>query len=99
MPRTLVTDRAAEEDLTGILTYSYENWGLERGDRYFDVLEKDIVALLKGPQEGHDRSELLPEYWSKRSQKHVIFYTFTVDEIRIRRVLHGQMDPGRHLSK
>ena len=36
-------------------------------------------------------------YWSKRLEHHIVFYTFTDAEVRIRRVLHEVMDVGRHL--
>ena len=36
-------------------------------------------------------------YWSKRLEHHVVFYTFTDAELRIRRVLHEVLDVGRHL--
>lgn len=32
-------------------------------------------------------------------RRHVIFYTFTDDEVMIRRVLHGSMDFGRRLAE
>ena len=32
-------------------------------------------------------------YWSLRVQHHVLFYTFTRQEVRLRRVLHEAMDP------
>ena len=97
MPRKLVKDRAAEADLIGIWVYSFETWGEAQAGRYLDALEHSIGKLVKDPESGDPRDALREGYWSKRLEHHVVFYTFTDDEVRIRRVLHEVMDEGRHL--
>ena len=49
------------------------------------------------PPAGSRRDELREGYRSRRLEHHVVFYTFTDAELRIRRVLHEVMDVGRHL--
>ena len=97
MHRRLVKDRAAEGDLIGIWIYSFETWSVAQADRYLDALERGIGALAIDPTEGKQRDELRAGYWSKQVEHHIVFYTFTDEEVRIRRVLHEVMDVGRHL--
>lgn len=97
MTRKLVKDRAAEEDLIEIWAYSFRNWGEAQAERYLDGLEHGIRGIAKAPTKGTRRDGLREGYWSKRIVRHVVFYTVTEDEVRIRRVLHGSMDPGEHL--
>ncbi len=97
MPRRLVKDKAATRDLIGIWVYSFEEWGEAQADRYLDRLEARIDEIAKDTARGNQRDDVMDGYWSVRSQRHVVFYTFTADEVRIRRVLHGQMNPVEHL--
>lgn len=95
--RKLVKDRAAETDLIGIWLYTFETWSEAQADRYLDALEDGIGKLATDPRSGHVRNELREGYWSKKLEHHIVFYTFTDDEVRIRRVLHEVMDVSRHL--
>ena len=97
MARELAKDNAAEADLIGTWVYSFETWGEAQADRYLDALENGIGKLVEDPTNGNARDELREGYWSKRLEHHVVFYTFTDAELRIRRVLHEVMDVGRHL--
>ena len=97
MDRKLVKDRAAESDLIAIWVYSFETWGEAQADQYLAALEKGIQQLVESPGSGKPRDELREGYWSQRLEHHVVFYTFTDAELRIRRVLHEVMDVGRHL--
>ena len=97
MPRELVKDQAAEADLIGIWVYSFETWGEAQADRYLDALGQGIHNLAEAPRNGYSRNELREGYWSKKLEHHIVFYTFTDVELRIRRVLHEVMDVGRHL--
>lgn len=97
MSRRLVHDRAAQTDLINIWVYSFETWGDVQADHYLDALALGIDSLAEAPERGVRRDTLREGYWSKRIEHHIIFYTFTDEEIRIRRVLHEVMDVGRHL--
>ncbi|WP_375263917.1 type II toxin-antitoxin system RelE/ParE family toxin [Palleronia sp.] len=48
---------AAEEDLREIWRYTYETWGADQADRYFDR----IAACLDAVGEGHARSRSFNE--------------------------------------
>ena len=98
MARLVVHDRAARADLIDIWLYSYEQFGERQANRYLDRLGRAFERLAEDPESGTLRDALRPGYWSRRVQSHVVFYTFDEDELRVRRVLHGAMDPDRHLS-
>ena len=97
MLRAIVQDRAARADLIEIWIYSFKRWGEAQADRYLDKLKQVFHTLAKWPEQGENRSDLRPHTWSRSAARHVAFYTFTGRELRIRRVLHGSMDPGQHL--
>ena len=97
MPRRLVKDRAAEADLIDIWVYSFNTWGEAQANRYLDAMELGVGQLARNPGRGNRRNTLREGYWSKRLEHHIVFYTFTDDEVRVRRVLHEAMDVGRHL--
>ena len=97
MTRNLVKDRAAETDLIDIWVYSFNQWSEGQADRYLSALENGIEKLVDEPEDGKQRDRLREGYWSQRIEHHVVFYTFTDNELRIRRVLHEVMDPDIHL--
>ena len=97
MRRQLAHDEAARADLIGIWIYSVEQWSEAQADRYLGALERGIGQIADNPEGGKLRDELRKGYWSKRVEHHVVFYTVTNTEVRVRRVLHESMDVGRHL--
>ncbi|MGE3424831.1 MAG: type II toxin-antitoxin system RelE/ParE family toxin [Dehalococcoidia bacterium] len=97
MTRALRKDRAAESDLIGIWLYTVGSWGEAQADRYLVLLEDGIRGVAKAPKKGRRRDAIRPTYWSRKIEHHVVFYTFTDDEVRIR-VLHEVMDVGKHLE-
>lgn len=97
MARGIVHDRAAQGDLIDIWIYSSEAFGEAQADRYLDKLARVFEELAERPTGGRPRDELREGYWSSRAERHVVFYTFDDQTLRIRRVLHGAMDADRHL--
>ena len=53
--------------------------------------------IAADPESGVVRDELRVGVRSRRIAHHVVFYIYTEDEVRIRRVLHEAMDFGAHL--
>lgn len=97
MARKLVKDQAAETDLVGIWVYTFNQWSEAQADRYLSALEDGIQKLVGEPEDGKQRDSLRKGYWSQQIEHHVVFYTFTDNELRIRRVLHEVMDPDINL--
>ena len=98
MHKRLLKDRAAESDLVGIWRYSYSQWGEAQADRYLYLLAQGMLSIAKAPTKGMRRDEIRAGYWSVRVERHVVFYSMTDREVRIRRVLHVSMDPDAHLE-
>ena len=97
VPRHLVKDRAAEEDLISIWLYTSDHCGAEQADLYLRLIERGLHALIERPVLGRDRGDVRADYRSLRIEQRVVFYTFTRTELRVRRVLHVAMDLEQHL--
>lgn len=69
-----------------------------QADEYLDAIESGVADLVKAPEKGRPCEDYRLGYWSKAILRHVVFYTFGRVEVRLRRVLHGTMDPGTHLA-
>ena len=89
----------AESDLIEIWLYSYERWGESQAERYFDELENGIQQLGRNPELGQHCDHIRERYRCLRINRHVVYYTYTLKPpvVRIVRVLHERMDPGRNL--
>ena len=87
----------AYADLEGIWLYTHEQWGEEQADRYLRRLDKQIMALADAPERGKSAETIRAGYHSIHVGRHLVLYTFTDMIVSIRRVLHDQMDVGRHL--
>jgi toxin ParE1/3/4 len=83
--------------MAGIATYTLSMWGEEQMSRYIDGLHAKFVELAQFPSLGRSRDELAPDYRSIVQGAHIVFYRTTARELVIVRILHGRMDPDRHL--
>ncbi|MCA9283158.1 MAG: type II toxin-antitoxin system RelE/ParE family toxin [Phycisphaeraceae bacterium] len=97
MRRRLVKENAAEEDLIEIWVYTFQTWGEPQADKYLDQLAIGIAAIANDPASGRDRGAVRAGYRSISVGRHVVFYTFNDEEVRVRRVLHDAMDFETHL--
>ncbi|MHC5063901.1 MAG: type II toxin-antitoxin system RelE/ParE family toxin [Planctomycetota bacterium] len=95
--RSLALSERARSDLKGICQYSFRFWGAKQATRYLLNLEHSLRELARRPESGLERERLRIGFWSKRVRQHVIFYTFSDQELRVHRVLHGAMDSDLHL--
>lgn len=95
--REVVKRPRAYADLEGIWLYTYVQWGEEQADRYMRQLDEQVTALALTPERGKSAEEVRTGYYSIHAGRHLIFYTFTDTIVSVRRVLHDQMDVGRHL--
>ena len=95
--REVVKRPRAYADLEGIWLYTYGQWGEEQADRYLRQLDEQVTALAFTPERGTSAEKIRTGYYSIHAGRHLIFYTFTDSIVSVRRVLHDQMDVGRHL--
>jgi toxin ParE1/3/4 len=89
--------RLADSDLTDILAYGEENFGLTAAESYFDSFGKAFDLLARHPRIG---AEAFPGDAVTRvlhHRRHRIFYEAREDGILILRVLHHAMDADRRL--
>lgn len=86
----------AVEDFAGIYEYTLLNFGALQADTYTNDLEKVLNLLSESPLMGSVRPEIADGVRRHDNQKHVIFYRQRDSDIFVIRILHHQMDPGRH---
>jgi toxin ParE1/3/4 len=94
-----LSDRA-EADLGEIWDYSAEKWGVDQADRYIDALMSRFRWLSGNAALWQPRSDLTEGLYSYPQQSHLIYFRICRDEedvIEIARVLHGRMEPTRHV--
>lgn len=87
----------AESDLMSIWQYTFGQWDAVQADKYLDELNDGIQQLADNPEMGVKRDYVREGYRVLFVNSHAVYYTVTTSAIHIIRVLHGQMDPGRHL--
>jgi toxin ParE1/3/4 len=88
----------AESDLIDIWRYSFEEWGEVQADKYLDQLDSGIGKLADNPELGMKRDYVRDGYRVLFIGSHAVYYTATAERVHIIRVLHGRMDPDRHLE-
>lgn len=88
----------AEDDLIGIWLYTFEEWGDVQADKYLDELNSGIRLLANNPEMGASRDQVRDGYRVFFVGSHAVYYTVTPTAIHVIRVLHGRMDPERHLD-
>ena len=88
---------AATQDLESIWIYTTEQWGIEQAHRYTDELTKAFKLLANNPEQGGACDEIREGYRRYRVGRHVIYYRIADYGVDVVRVLHGRMDPPRHV--
>jgi toxin ParE1/3/4 len=88
----------AESDLIDIWVYSFEEWDDVQADKYLDELNAAINSLAGNPHLGVRRDNVREGYRALFVNRHAIYYRLSTTAVDVVRVLHGQMDPARHLE-
>ncbi|MCO5239338.1 MAG: type II toxin-antitoxin system RelE/ParE family toxin [Chitinophagaceae bacterium] len=91
----------ASEDIENIWLYTFENWSLEKADRYVNLIFDEIEYLADNPNSGKDFNHIRKNYRCSKVKSHIIFYRLTdkQNNIEIIRVLHQRMDIENRLSE
>ncbi|MGC8518583.1 MAG: type II toxin-antitoxin system RelE/ParE family toxin [Steroidobacteraceae bacterium] len=96
--RTIHVYGSAERDLIDVWRYSFQQWGELQADKYLDELDSGIRKLADHPEIGVKRDYVREGYRVLFVGSHAVYYMVTSDTVHIIRVLHGRMDPDRHLE-
>lgn len=88
----------AERDLIDIYLYGIERFGLAQAEFYAETLNAKIATAAENPSLGTGWSFVRHDLRRYRSVSHAIYYRPTAEGILMLRILHGRMDPGRHLA-
>lgn len=96
--RRIHVRESAESDLIDVWRYSFEEWGEVQADKYLDELGGGISKLAINPEIGIKRDYVREGYRVLFVGSHAVYYTVTPDAVHVVRVLHGRMDPDRHLE-
>jgi toxin ParE1/3/4 len=96
--RTIHIHGSAESDLVDIWRYSSEQWGELQADKYLDELDTGIRKLADNPEIGMKRDYVRAGYRVLFVRSHAVYYTVMPATVHIIRILHGSMDPDRHLE-
>ena len=87
----------AERDLENIIDYTVHQWGEEQAHTYLDGLENHGQLLADNPDLGVKRENIAEGLLSFPYESHVLYYVKQPHGITILRLLHGHMDPAKHL--
>ena len=83
----------AVEDLSSIWDNAYDVWLEKQADLYYEMLTKTCQEIVKNPSLGKNYEEVTKKLYGYRVNRHVVFYRIiSADEIKIVRILHGNMD-------
>jgi len=88
---------AAEEDLREIWRYTYETWGVDQADRYFDRIGACFDAVGEGRARSRSFNELPNDVRILRCEHHYIVW-LTGDRPIIIAILHERMDCMQRLK-
>jgi len=95
--RIIRISRKARSQLDQIAKYTEETWGAVQCERYLATLMNAIDSIAETPHLGRSRNEVRRGTWSWRVESHVIYYDYDDTKVEIIGILHGRMDPLRHL--
>lgn len=88
----------AERDLIDIYLYGIEQFGQAQAERYAIALNSRIDFIAANPSMGSDYSAVREGLRRYEHVSHAVYFRPTPSGILVLRVLHGAMDPGRHIG-
>ena len=90
--------KEAERDLINIFLFGVEHFGVVQAERYSSLLTAKIESAAANPSFGADYDFVRSGLLRYEAKSHAIYYRQTSDGILVLRILHGRMDPARHLT-
>lgn len=95
--RKLHQQKKAQVDLKKIWLYSYENFGLQQAEKYYDELIIGMETIEENPEIGVACDYIRSGYRQYKINEHFVFYRLSKNKIHIIRVLHESMKAAKHL--
>ena len=89
---------AARADVEGIWDYTVRHWGEAQAERYTRDIRDACEALGDGTLSGRSAEDIRAGYRKAAVGSHVMFYRVRADVVEIVRILHRNMDVGRHIQ-
>lgn len=89
--------KTADKDLEKILTYSVNNWGVARAERYIREIVESFQMLADDYSIGMNYNHIRPNIYAHQVVSHLVFYKPTKKGITILRVLYKSMGFKRHI--
>lgn len=94
----LVVSPAAQGDLKNIYQYGKNVWGVVRATEYIHHLKARFKYLIRHPQAGAVRDELISEIRCLPVKSHHVFYLYESQQVQIVRVLQRRQSAGLHIE-
>ena len=92
-----ITPRA-RGDLDEIWRHTERDWDADQAETYLRRLATAFGEIASGHRPGRNADDIRLGYWTLAVGSHTVFYRRQDDgRVQIVRVLHGRMDPRRHL--
>lgn len=89
--RNVELTKSAEEDLTEIWLYTFETWGFDQAEKYYDQITTCCKAIGTGKAPSKLVAGLTDNIHVHRCEAHYIFFLSNERPIIIA-ILHGRMD-------
>ena len=89
---------AAEEDLTEIWLYTYETWGFDQAETYYEQIVSCCEDVGSGKADSKPFEGLIDDIHVHRCERHYIFFLPNERPI-VLAILHGLMDFVRRLQE
>ncbi len=89
--QTVCITTSAEDDLGRIWLYTYETWGFDRAEKYYDQIVSCCEAIGSGKARSKPVEGLSDDIHVHRCEKHYIFFLPEERPI-VLAILHGRMD-------
>ena len=96
--KTIELTHDAERDLIEIYLYGIEHFGYAQAERYLATLNEKMAVVTDNASFGADYDFVNDGLRRYECASHAIYYQPTDTGILVLRILHGRMDPGRHLQ-
>ena len=87
----------ADRDVAQIYQDGSDMFGAIQAEKYARDMAKRFSFLAEKKIQGADCSHVVPQLRRADYVSHAIYYRHTDYGVLILRILHGRMDPGRHL--